>query len=243
MIKYKIDQDLKRILFVEKEEDKKYVLAVRDLPDWEKPREKLIKNGPAALNMAELLAIVLGTGTKREEVMSMSHRLLREYGEKAIVHEIDPKVIERELKIPNNKACQIVACFELGRRLFTKKPGGKVVIRSAKDAFEYLKDMRYLNKEQFRVLYLSDRYQLVHDEVISLGTANASLVQIREIFKPALEYMASAVIIAHNHPSGSLKPSASDMELTDKIIEAGKILDISVLDHIIVTKNKFFSIM
>jgi len=219
------------------------ISRIKDLPESEKPREKLLESGPGALSAAELLAVVLGVGTKKEEVFSMSSRLLREYGEKAIVHQKDAKAITKELKIPEAKACQIVACFELGRRFFLKTPGGSITIRNASQAFAYLKDMGLLQKEQFRGLYLNSRYQLVHDEVISLGTLTSSLVHPREVFKPALEYSAAAIIIAHNHPSGSLKATAADQEITNQLIEAGKILEIEVLDHLVIAKNKFTSIL
>ena len=219
------------------------ILAVRDMPDDEKPREKLIQNGAGALNSVELLSIVLGVGTKKEEVFSMANRLIREYGEKGIAYQKDPSIIEKDLKIPLVKACQIVACFELGRRFYQKKPGGSITIRTAKQASEYLKDMGNLNKEQFRGLYLNTHYQLIHDEVISIGTLDASLVQAREVFRPALEYSAAAIIIAHNHPSGVLKATKADVEITNKLIEAGRILDIEVLDHLIIGKNKFASII
>ena len=219
------------------------ILKVKDLPDDEKPREKLIKGGVSVLSSAELLAVILGTGTKKEEVFSMSNRLLREYGEKGIAHQKDPKIIEKELKIPIVKACQIVACFELGRRFYQKKPGGSIALRTAAQAYAYLKDMGYLNKEQFRGLYLNSHYQLIHDEVISIGTLDAAIVQPREVFRPALEYSAAADIIAHNHPSGVLKATKADVEITNKLIEAGRILDIEVLDHLIIGKNKFASIL
>ena len=173
----------------------------------------------------------------------MANRLIREYGEKGIAYQKDPSIIEKDLKIPLVKACQIVACFELGRRFYQKKPGGSITIRTAKQASEYLKDMGNLNKEQFRGLYLNTHYQLIHDEVISIGTLDASLVQAREVFRPALEYSAAAIIIAHNHPSGVLKATKADVEITNKLIEAGRILDIEVLDHLIIGKNKFASII
>ncbi len=216
---------------------------VKDLPDEEKPREKLIQNGAGALSAAELLSVVLGVGTKREEVFSMASRLLREYGEKGIAYQKDPRLIEKDLNIPLAKACQIVACFELGRRFYQKKPGGSVTIRTAAQAFEHLKDMGQLHKEQFRGLYLNSHYQLIHDEVISIGTLTASLVQPREVFRPALEYSAAAVIIAHNHPSGVLKATKADVEITEKLIEAGQILGIEVLDHLIIGRQKFLSII
>lgn len=216
---------------------------VRELPDQEKPREKMLAIGPQGLSSAELLAVVLGVGTKKEEVFMMAHRLLREYGEKGVAYQKDPHLIESDLKIPLTKACQIVACFELGRRFYQKKPGNGVTIRTARQAFDYLKDMSNLKKEQFRGLYLNTHYQLIHDEVISLGTLDATLVQPREVFRPALEYSAAAVIVAHNHPSGVLKATKADAEITDKLIEAARILDIELLDHLIIAKNKFISII
>lgn len=216
---------------------------VRELPDQEKPREKMLAIGPQGLSSAELLAVVLGVGTKKEEVFMMAHRLLREYGEKGVAYQKDPHLIESDLKIPLTKACQIVACFELGRRFYQKKPGNGVTIRAARQAFDYLKDMSNLKKEQFRGLYLNTHYQLIHDEVISLGTLDATLVQPREVFRPALEYSAAAVIVAHNHPSGVLKATKADAEITDKLIEAARILDIELLDHLIIAKNKFISII
>jgi DNA repair protein RadC len=219
------------------------ILKVRDLPDEEKPREKIIRDGVGALSAAELLAVILGVGTKKEEVYAMASRLLREYGEKGVAYQKDPRVIEKDLGIPLIKACQIVACFELGRRFYQKKPGASVTIRSASQAFSHLKDMGNLNKEQFRGLYLNTHYQLIHDEVISLGTLDASLVSPREVFRPALEYSAAAVIIAHNHPSGVLKATQADMDITSKLMEAGDILGIEVLDHLIIGQNKFASII
>jgi len=216
---------------------------VRELPDQEKPREKMLAIGSQGLSSAELLAVVLGVGTKKEEVFMMAHRLLREYGEKGVAYQKDPRLIESDLKIPLTKACQIIACFELGRRFYQKKPGNGVTIRTARQAFDYLKDMSNLKKEQFRGLYLNTHYQLIHDEVISLGTLDATLVQPREVFRPALEYSAAAVIVAHNHPSGVLKATKADAEITDKLIEAAKILDIELLDHLIIAKNKFISII
>ncbi len=223
--------------------EKQYELKLRDLPAEEKPREKLMKHGPASLSVAELVAVVLGVGTKREEVLTMSRRLLKEYGESAIVHQKDPKKIQDLLGIPFVKACQVVACFELGRRFFRTADGRKpATLRTASQVFDYLKDMRDLPKEHLRGLYLDTHYQLIHDEIISIGSLTSNIVHPREIFRPALEYSASAVILAHNHPSGVAKPSEADIAVTRQIVEAGKILGIGLLDHVIVTKAKFESI-
>lgn len=222
--------------------DKKYILRVKDLAEKDKPREKMISRGAGELSSAELLAIVLNTGNKKEGVLELSSRLLKEYGEKAIISQTDPEKISKELAVPLVKACQIVACFELGRRFFQKKPYGSVTIRTARQAFEHLKEMGNLGKENFRGLYLNSRYQLIHDEVISIGSLTSSLVHPREVFKPAFEYSAVAVIIAHNHPSGSLKVTAADLEVTANLVEAGKVLGIDVLDHLIIAGNKFISV-
>jgi DNA repair protein RadC len=229
--------------FVVDEGDKQYVLRLRDLPTEEKPREKLAKFGASALSMGELLMVVFGTGTKKEDVRGMSERLLKEYGESAIVNQKDPRKIQETLGIPFVKACQVVACFELGRRFF-KTAGGKrpVAIRTARQVFDYLKDMRELGKEHLRGLYLDSHYQLIHDELISVGSLTANIIHPREVFRPALEYAASAVILAHNHPSGVPTPSEADIAITRQIVEAGKILGIGLLDHVIVTKTKFESV-
>lgn len=224
-----------------KTEIKKYDLKIRDLPDTDKPREKLISQGPAALSTAELLAVILNTGTKNEDVIHMSERIIKEYGERALINHRDALAISKDLNIPLIRAAQVVAVGELGRRFFQKK-GGNAMVRTAKDAYEYLSDMQQLDKEHLRGLYLNNHYRVIHDEVISIGTVDANLIHPREVFKPALEYGAVAIILAHNHPSGIIKPSDADREVTRQIIEAGKIMGITVLDHIIIGKGKFTSI-
>lgn len=223
-------------------EDKRYVLKIKDLAEEDRPRERLVKYGVEAMSMIELLAIVLSVGTKKEGVLGMSARIFKEYGEKNIVNQTDPHLLEKELGVPLVKACQIVACFELGRRFYKDIPGRQITIRTAKQAYAYLKDMRELPKEQLRGLYLNSRYRLIHDEVISVGSLTANIVHPREVLRPALEYSAAAIIIAHNHPSGSAKPTEADIEITRQLVEACKIIGVDLLDHLIITKNKFTSI-
>ncbi len=222
--------------------EKEYVLRVKDLPDGEKPREKMIKEGPSVLSEVELLAVVLGVGTRKEEVFAMASRIFKQYGENTIVNQTDPNEIEKELDIPLAKACQIVASFELGRRFFKKTNGGSVVVRTPKQAYDFLKDMRDLPKEHLRGIYLNSRHRVIHDEIISIGSLTASIVHPREVFTPALECRAVAVIVAHNHPSGNTKPTKEDIEITNQLVEAGRILGIDLLDHIIVSKNGFVSV-
>lgn len=220
-----------------------YVLRFRDLPNEQKPREKLLDGGPDALSVAELIAVILGVGTQREDVMQMASRIVKEYGEKAIVHETDPYKLMTALDIPLTKACQIVASFELGRRYYAKRSGRPIYIRHSRQAYEYLRDMASLPKEQLRGLYLNSRYQVIHDEVISVGSLTANIVHPREVFRPALEYGAVALVIAHNHPSGNHEPTLADSDLTDQLVQAGRIMGIDVIDHLVITDNGYSSIL
>lgn len=225
------------------EGDVRYVLRVRDLPIEDKPREKMLAFGPSDLSYAELMAILLGVGTRKEEVMAMSSRIVREYGERAMTSEKNPQRMAETLDIPLAKACQIIASFELGRRAYQSKAGKPVFVRTAKQAYEHLKNMGDLQKEQLRGLYLNSRYQVIHEEVISIGSLTANIVHPREVFQPALEYGAVAVIVAHNHPSGNAAPTKDDMRVTDQLVAAGKVLGIELLDHLIVTSDNFISLM
>jgi len=222
--------------------DKEYVLKIKDMPSEDKPREKLTKYGPTALSVPELIAVLLNTGTKKEDIMSMSSRIVKDYGEQALSAQTNAQTLSENLDIPLAKAMQIVACAELGRRFYTKRTTGPQIIRTAKDVFEYLVDMRNLPKEHLRGIYLNTHHRIVHDEVISIGTINTNLVHPREVFKPAIEYGAAAVILAHNHPSGVTTPSEADIEITRHIVSVGKIIGIPVIDHVIIGKNKFTSI-
>jgi len=223
-------------------QNREYVLKVHDLPLENQPREKLIKQGPKSLSLQDLLAIVLNTGTKSEGILEMTARIIREYGEKSIMSETDANRLSIELNIPITKASQIVACGEIGRRLYEKNDSGFVVIRTAKDAYEYLKDMHNLPKEHLRGLYLNSHNRIIHDEVISIGTINTNIVHPREVFRPAIEYSATAIVLAHNHPSNVATPSEQDIEITHQLITAGKIIGINILDHVIITKSTYTSI-
>jgi DNA repair protein RadC len=220
----------------------RYVLRVRDLPEAEKPREKLLAAGPHSLSMAELVAVLWGVGTRKEDVLAMARRTLKEYGEKTLSHEQSPKRLAEATDIPLVKACQIVAGFELGRRFYATRAGRPVQVRTATQAYQYVRDMGTSNKEQLRGLYLNSRYQLIHDEIISVGSLTSNVVHPREVFQPAIERHAAAIVIAHNHPSGSLEPTMADIEITEQLAVAGEVLGIELLDHLIVTHNNFISV-
>ena len=221
---------------------REYPLMLRDLPPEGKPREKLFAQGLEALSVKELTALLLVTGTTKEDVLEMASRIVKNYGEQNIFAERDPHKLSKELEIPLVRACTIVAAGELYRRLYNQGESGFTVIRNAEDAYRYLSTMRQLPREQLRGLYLNAHNKIIRDEVISIGTVNANIVHARDIFRIAIECNAVAVVLAHNHPSGEVTPSAEDIDVTDQLIQAGKIIGIRVLDHIIVTKQAFQSV-
>lgn len=222
--------------------NREYILKIRDMPLDSKPREKLTKQGPEALSLPELLAIILNTGNQTEDVLEMSSRIIREYGEKSIIAQKDSTKLSEELNIPLGKACQIIATGEIGRRFYEKNVSDLAIIRSAKDVYDYLRDMHNLPKEHLRGLYLNSHNRVIHDEVISIGTINANIIHAREVFRPAIQYNAAAVVLAHNHPSNIATPSAQDLEITNQLVQAGKMLGINVLDHVIITQSTYVSI-
>lgn len=223
-------------------EGKEYHLKIRDLPNEDKPREKMLTYGVGALSASELMAVLLGNGSKKEGVLEMSERIVKEYGEGAILNETDPKVLSKNFGIPIVKSMQIVACAELGRRFFQKSELALPVIRTAKAVYEYVHDMHNLSKEHLRGIYLNAHYKVIHSEIISIGTVDANIIHPREVFKPALSYSAVALILVHNHPSGELTPSKADIEVTNQIVQAGKLLGVHLIDHVIVTKDSFISV-
>ena len=220
-----------------------YVLRVKDMPDTDRPRERLLELGPSNLSVAELVAILWGVGTSKEDVLAMASRTLKEYGEKAISNELNPRRLADTADIPLTKACQIIAGFELGRRFYAAQAGRPAQVRNARQAYHYLKDMGTSQKEQLRGLYLNSRYQVIHDEVISIGSLTSNVVHPREVFRPAIERGAVAVILAHNHPSGRLEATMADTEITGQLVTAGEVLGIELLDHLIITANKYVSII
>ncbi len=223
-------------------DSQEYPLLIRDLPPEGKPREKLLAQGPEALSARELLAIVLQVGTVKEDILEMSERILRGYGETNVLTERDANKLATEANIPIGKAMQIVALGELGRRTYDKRESGFKTIRNARDVYEYLVDMRNLPKEYLRALFLNGHNRVIRDEVISIGTVNSNIVHPREVFRSGIESNAVAVILAHNHPSGEAIPSTEDEDITKQLIQAGKILGIRVLDHVIITKEAFTSV-
>ena len=216
-------------------------MKIKSLPLDDRPREKLIKNKPKSLSNSELLAIILGTGNKKESVINVTSKLLSKYNIKSLSR-LGIGTLKKELGIGDAKACQIVACFELGRRLAKFKEDKKRPIKNAKDIAKiFIPEMGSLKKEHFKGIYLDSRKRIIKEETIFIGSLNESIIHPREIFQIALNENAAALILIHNHPSGDPKPSVQDIEITKDLVKAGDIIGIPVMDHIIIGSNNYFS--
>ena len=215
-------------------------MKIKDLPKSDRPREKLIAKGAENLKDSELLAILLRTGTIGKNVIEIASQILSKYSKKRLL-QMTYTDLSKISGIDSAKATTLLAAFELSKRALEVNDTNLPVISDAKDAVAQLSDMRDLKKEHFVVLYLNAKNQLVHKETISMGTLNANLVHPREVFEPALKYSAAQIIAAHNHPSGDPKPSEDDLEVTKRLTDAGKMMGIEVMDHVIVSKNSHFS--
>ena len=218
--------------------DTKVKKTIKELPKIERPREKLMQYGPEKLSNSELLAILLRSGKKGENVVELANKILKRFRKDEL-----PNLTFNDLKdysgLGPAKACEIVACFELGKRLLKDKKAE--IYLKPKEIWEELKDLRDLKKEHFVIFYLDSRNQEIKREIISVGSLNANLAHPREVFEPAVRHLAAQVILAHNHPSGDPEPSEDDLEITKQLTESGKILGIKVIDHIIITKTGFIS--
>jgi DNA repair protein RadC len=218
--------------------------TVHDLPASDRPRERLKRLGTEALSTAELLACIMGSGTHGDSVVMTSQKLLSEFGNLQNIAAASIQEISRSRGIGEVRAIQIKAAFEIGRRLadpdyFEK---GKPV-QSPQEAFSSMQEkLRGKKKEHFYVLCLDTRNRVNNKTQVSIGNLDSSIVHPREVFKVAISSLASAVIFVHNHPSGDLEPSAEDINLTRRLVEAGELLGITVLDHIIVGDKGYTSL-
>jgi len=214
--------------------------TIKELPEFERPREKLVKKGTKALKKEELLAIILRTGLKGKNAVEVAKDILEKYGDKKLL-DASYEELRNIRGVGPTKAVQILAAIELGSRLFKEKSEKEVYINSSEDAIKELAHIKENKKENFVVLYLDARNKLIYKETVSIGSLNANLVHPREVFEPAVRYLAAQIVLAHNHPSGDPEPSEDDLEITKRLVESGKILGIEVIDHIIITKTGFIS--
>jgi len=225
-------------------------LTIKDWPSEDKPRERLFRIGAEALSDAELLAILLGTGNSRETAMDIARRMLslseERYGTSlGFLSGLSLDELKGMTGIGPAKVARIKAGVELGRRVYgTVQPGERAfVVRCGRDVYEYVKaDITGLDRECFTVILLNARNRVVSKEVESIGSLDASLVHPREVFKNAIRRNAASMVLVHNHPSGDPSPSDEDIEVTRRLVEAGKVLGIAVFDHVIVSRSSFISL-
>ena len=214
-------------------------MKIKDLPDSSKPRERFLKYGPEVLSDAELFAILLRTGSKGENAIDMSNRLIAEYGLDKLF-ECSLKELQEIKGIGPSKAMQILTIAELQKRVNQSKNPVKK-ISCAKDVFdlfhERLKDKK---EEHFYVLLLDTKNNIIGEQLISKGILDASIIHPREVFKPAIKNSASKIILVHNHPSGDPSPSQADLDITEKLMKAGEEIGIKVLDSVILGRDKWW---
>jgi len=213
---------------------------IKDLPKVERPRERLISKGPENLKDEELLAILLRTGREGKNVLELAKQILRKYSKKRLL-KLKYEDLIKIKGINSAKACTILAAIELVKRALEIGEETLPVIRLTKDVIAQAVYMRDKTREHLMAIYLNARNEMIFKKPMFVGTLNANLVHPREIFAEALHQNAASVILVHNHPSGDAEPSQDDLEITKRILEAGKIMGIDVLDHVIITKNKVFS--
>lgn len=217
--------------------------TVKEMPEGERPRERLQRIGAQALSAGELLAIILRTGTGGENVLVLANRLLSQYGGLSGLASADFNKLVQEHGLGPAKTTQIMAALELGRRLLLEEPQMRLQIRSPSDASKYLMaTIGFEEQEMFVVLYLDTRNRIVETETLYKGSLNTSLVRIGEVFRGAVRQNCASLIVAHNHPSGDPEPSPEDVALTKRLVEAGKLLEIDVLDHLVIGHNRYVSL-
>jgi DNA repair protein RadC len=208
---------------------------IREMPEGDRPRERLKERGAGALLDAELIAILLRTGMKGTSAVQLAQQLLQKFRTLEDLARAPVEEIAHTKGVGETKAIQLKAAFELARRLSASSRDRQKVISSPEDAAACMREeMRTLDREEFHVLLLNTKNGLIKPAKISRGSLNASIVEPREVFKDAIACSAASMILVHNHPSGDPTPSAEDITVTKRLVKAGELLNISVLDHIVI---------
>lgn len=220
----------------------RYSVAIKELPSEDRPRERLLSYGPQALSLAELLAIVLRTGTRERSALSLGEALIAEHRglgglARASVHDL------ATLKgVGIVKAIQVAACVELGKRLAATCDEERPVIRSPQDAARLvMPDLRFERQECFHTVLLDTKGRVMRQQTVTIGSLDASIVHPREVFAGAVAARAASLLVAHNHPSGDPTPSAEDRAVTTRLVEAGHILGIELVDHLVIGDGRWTS--
>jgi DNA repair protein RadC len=218
-------------------------LLVKALPPEDRPRERLLTCGADALSAAELLAVVLRTGTRASGAGDLAVGLLAAFGSLQALSQAHPADLVRQPGIGPTKAGAVLAAFELGRRAQAAPPARRPAIRTAEDVASLVgPQMRYLDREHFRAVLLNTRHEVLGIAAVAVGGLNHAPIHPREVFKEAVKQSAAAVVLVHNHPSGTPEPSADDLRITVRLADAGHIVGIDVLDHVIIGDGRFVSL-
>lgn len=211
---------------------------IKDLPKHKRPREKLFEKGVEALKDYELLAILLRTGYQGKSAIEVAKRILKTLPFKKLV-KLSIEELAKLKGVGKSRAAAIASALAIGKR--TYREDNSITINSPEDAVKVVSFLKDKKREHLVAIYLTARKQLITTKTISIGTLTANLIHSRELFKPALEHNAASVIIAHNHPSGDKTPSKEDIVVSENLVRSGNTLDIKIKDHLIITKNDYFS--
>lgn len=218
-------------------------MTLRDIPREDRPRERMLQFGARILSNSELVAILLRTGTVAESAVGLAQRVLKEAGGLRGLVNMSTEQMIRVKGIGYAKALQLQAAIELGKRLAQSELDPALIVRSPQDVARYvMEDLRYLQKEHFVCLFLNTKNHVIAQETLSIGSLNASIVHPREVFRAAIERGSASIICIHNHPSGDPTPSPEDVDMTHRLVEAGHVIGIEVLDHLIIGDQKFVSL-
>lgn len=216
---------------------------IRDVPEDERPRERVLKEGASVCSNQELIAIVLRSGTKQESVLQLSQRVLHHFQGLRMLNGASIDELTSIKGIGTTKAVQILATIELGKRIARMQTAERPAIHSPEmGAALVMDEMRFLSQEHFVCFYLNTKNEVLHRQTVFIGSLNASIVHPREVFKEAFRHSAASVICFHNHPSGDPSPSREDIAITERLVECGKMIGIEVLDHIVIGDQKFISL-
>jgi len=220
-----------------------YRLSVREWPESERPREKLAQYGASVLSTAELLAIILRTGTAREDVVALAQRLLVQKGGLVGLAHASMTELAAEHGLGLAKGAQLKAALELGKRLLLDPRAARAQVRSPKDVADLVMwEMGLLQQEVLRTILLNTKNHVIASPVIYQGSLNTSVIRVGELFREAVKHNCAALVVVHNHPSGDPTPSPEDVAVTREIVAAGKLLDIEVLDHLVIGHQRFVSL-
>lgn len=221
----------------------KLSITIKDVPKEERPRERLLKYGASHVSNQELIAILLGSGTREETVLQLANRVLMHFEGITLLRDATIEELTAIKGIGIAKGVQLLAAIELGKRMSNLKLEEHYFIRSPEDGANFvMEEMCHLKQEHFVVLFLNTKNQVIHRKTIFIGSLNSSIVHPREVFREAVRRAAASIICVHNHPSGDPTPSQEDIYVTRRLVKSGEMIGIEVLDHIIIGNKKYVSL-